>query len=261
MNTSLRTQNVAFVALVCGMGATLFAWFLAGRQVEGEAQREFAGRVNLAASTLERPIQRYVDVLYGLEALAYHDPALSRSEFFRYVSALDLGRRFPDVQAVAFIRRGPDAEREEFVARVREDRTMSARGYPQFDIRPEERRDEYWVIDFVENEGVFGLDIRTRAGALEAAERARDTGEPSVTSRYRLAQEKGTSFGLILYLAVYALDRPRTAAARRESLRGFVNVVLRAKDMLADLLTEPVISGLRMQVHDVGPGGGAAMAA
>ena len=42
----------------------------------------------------------------------------------------------------------------------RNDRTMRASGYPQFDIRPEGRRDEYWVIDFVENEGVFGLDIR-----------------------------------------------------------------------------------------------------
>src|ERR1700682_1973289 len=103
MNTSLRTQNVAFVALVCGMGATLFAWFLAGRQVEGEAQGEFAGRVNLAASTLERRIQRYVDVLYGLEALAYHDPTLSRPEWHHYVSALDLGRRFPGVKAVELI--------------------------------------------------------------------------------------------------------------------------------------------------------------
>ena len=265
MKTPLRTQNVAFIALACGVGATVFAWFLAGRQAEAEAQAEFAGRASLAAGILERRIQRYTDVLYGLEALAYHDPALSRSEFFRYVTALELGRRFPGVRAVEFIRRVPDAQREEFVARVRDDRTMSASGYPQFDIRPEGRRDEYWVIDFVEpmagNEGVFGLDIRTRPGALEAAERARDTGEASVTSRYRLALEKGTSFGLVMYLAVYALDRPQAAAARRGSLLGFVNVVLRANDVLADLLSEPVISGLRMQVHDVGSVEGAAMAA
>ena len=256
MKTDLRPQSVALTALACGLAATLLAWYLTGSQVEREAQAEFAGQANLATNLLERRIQRYVDVLFGLEALAYHDPQLTRAEFRRYVSALDINRRVRGIQAVELIRRVPDAEREAFVRRVRGDRSISPVGYPAFDIRPAGRRDEYWVIEFLEpqqgNEAVFGLDVRTRTGALEAAERARDTGEPAATGRYRLAQETGDSYGLVFYLPVYSLEKAGTLAQRRQTLRGFVNIVLRVDDMLADMLAEPIVAGLRMRIHDLG---------
>ena len=262
MKTYLRPQNVALVALCCGVAATLFAWFLAGRQVEREASTEFTVQANLATNILERRIQRYIDVLYGLEALANHDENLHRREFAHYVAALDLGKRFPGVTAVEYIQRVPDAKREAFVDQVRSDRSLTAGGYPAFDIVPPGRRPEYWVIEFLEpmdpTSVVFGLDIRERAPALEAAERARDTGDPIATGRYRLAQEQSTSYGLVLYLPVYGMEHPRSIEQRRESLRGFVNVVLRIDDLLGDMLAEPFVSGLRMRLHDVGRNGAAA---
>ncbi len=262
MKTYLRPQNVALVALACGVAATLFAWFLAGRQVEREASAEFAAQANLATNILERRIQRYVDVLYGLEALAYHDVQLARPEFAHYVAALELGKRFPGVTAVEFIHRVPHGQREAFVDGVRSDRTLSPDGYPKFDIQPPGQRPEYWVIEYIEPmdpaSPVFGLDIRERAPALEAATRARDTGEPAATGRYRLAQETGSSYGLVLYLPVYGVDRPQTPDQRRESLRGFVNVVLRIDELLADMIAEPFVSGLRISLHDVGRAGGRA---
>jgi diguanylate cyclase (GGDEF)-like protein/PAS domain S-box-containing protein len=259
MKTSLRPQSVALAALACGLAATLLAWYLTGSQVKREAQVEFASQANLATNLLERRIQRYVDVLYGLEALAYHDPHLSRSEFARYVGALDLVRRLQGIQAVEYIRRVRDSAREEFVRRVRADTTVSPSGYPSFDIRPAGRRDEYWVVEFLEpqwgNEAVFGLDVRTRTGALEAAERARDTGEPAATGRYRLAQETGASYGLVFYLPVYRGAKFESVEGRREALLGFVNIVLRVDDMLADMLAEPIVAGLRMRIHDLGVAG------
>ncbi len=257
MKTYLRPRNVALLALACGVAATLFAWFLAGRQVQREAQAEFAGQANLATNILERRMQRYIDLLYGLEALAYHDERLARSDFAHYVAALELGKRFPGVNVVEFIRRVPDTARDAFVEQVRNDRTMSPNGYPAFDIVPRGRRGEYWVIEFIEPMDpasvVFGLDIRERPPALEAAERARDTGEPSATGRYKLAQELGASYGLVLYLPVYNVERPQSLAQRRETLRGFVNVVARIDDLLADMHAEPFVSALHMRIHDAGP--------
>jgi len=115
----LRPRSVAAVALAIGLGATLWAWFIAGRQVEREGRAKFEQQASLAAGLLERRIQRYIDVLYGLEALAYHDQTLTRAEFGRYVSALELGKRFPGVQAVQLVRRVTDEERDEFVRRTR----------------------------------------------------------------------------------------------------------------------------------------------
>jgi diguanylate cyclase (GGDEF)-like protein/PAS domain S-box-containing protein len=262
MKTYLRPHNLALAALACGVAATLFAWFFAGRQAEREAGAEFENHATFATNLLDRRIESDLDVLYGLGALAYHDAALTRAEFARYVSALELSSRLPGVKVAEFIRRVPAAERDAYVASIRNDRSVDAEGYPAFDIKPPGARDEYWVIEFLEpragSEGVFGLDIRTRPGAQAAAIRARDLGEASGTARYRLAQQTGSQFGFVIYLPLYSAGTPRTLEERREKLRGFVNVVMRIDDVLAYVVTEPIVGGLRLRIDDVGPVGSTA---
>jgi diguanylate cyclase (GGDEF)-like protein/PAS domain S-box-containing protein len=258
LKIALKPLPLAWTALALGVASTILAWYLVGLQQDREARAEFANSANLATSVIERRMQRYVDMLYGLEALASHDTDFSRTDFYDYTSALDVGRRFPGIQSIQFVRRVPEAERERFVAKVRGDRNRKP-PQPAFDIHPAERRDEYWVIDFVEpvsgNEPAVGLDIRSRPPAREAAERARDSGEPVMTGRYRLVQERGESYGLVIYLPVLGERTPRTTAGRRAALQGFVNVVLRANDLFADILTERALHRLRLDVHDMGPAG------
>ncbi|MEO7744090.1 MAG: EAL domain-containing protein [Usitatibacter sp.] len=258
MKSYLRPQSIAVVALVLGVAATVFAWFMVGRQVEGRVRSDFANTAQVAAGIVERGIQRYIDLLYGLEALVDYHADLDRDHFRSYVKALELGRRQPGVRALEFVRRVREADREDFVARVRADRTRVPEGYPAFQIRPPGTRDDYWVIEYLEpiagNEAAFGLDIRTR-GAGEAAERARDTGEPAITGRYRLVQETGSSYGLVLYLALYSGERPSTLQQRRESMKGLVAVVLRVEDTISAMLADRVAQGLRMRIHDRGPFG------
>src|SRR5690349_20735037 len=166
MKTSLRPQSVALIALAVGIAATAAGWFVVGRQAETEARAQFATQASLATSVMERRIQRYMDLLYGLDAFANHEPNLTRREFHRYVEALDLGQRLPGVQAVEFLRRVTAAERKAFIASVRADRSLEPQGYPGFSIRPSGDRDELWVVEYVEpmggNEQAFGLDITQR---------------------------------------------------------------------------------------------------
>jgi diguanylate cyclase (GGDEF)-like protein/PAS domain S-box-containing protein len=257
MKTYLRPQSVALIALACGAAATLLAWFLVGRQVAEESRAEFANQAQLATNVVQRRIQRYIDVLYGLDALANHDTTLSRREFHFYVQGLDIGARLPGVQALELVRRVPAAERDAFVARTREDRSLTPQGYPGFAIRPAGNTgEEAWVIDYLEpmagNEPAFGLDLRTRPGPLAAATRSRDTGEAIMTGRYRLAQESGTSYGLVLYLPIYGPAKPHTLEERRSAHVGFVNVVLRVDDMFAGMMSEPASAGMRIAIHDRG---------
>ena len=95
------------------------------------------------------------------------------------------------------------------------------------------------------NETAFGLDIYGRPAPRLALERARDTGEPAATGRYRLAQEKGSSYGMVMYLPVYTGLTPRSTEGRRALLQGWVNVVLRIDDLFSDALASPVFSGER----------------
>ncbi len=256
MTRPLRPHIVALAALALGVAATLLAWFMAARQADRESRVEFSNHANLAANLLDRRVQRYVDVLYGLEALAYHETNLSRADFSRYAFALEIHRRFQGLTAVEFVRRVKADQRDAFVAGVRNDRSAPAPDLSKFDIRPAGDRAEYWVVDYVEpyigNEKVFGLDIRTRDGARVAAEHARDTGEATATGRYRLAQERSTSYGLVMYLPVYEPGLFLTRDERREALRGFVNVILRVDDIFGDMLNEPLLHGIRMRLYDVG---------
>jgi CHASE1-domain containing sensor protein len=256
MKTYLRPQSVALIALACGVVATLAGWWVVGRQAEREAVVEFANQASLATNVIERRLQRYIDLLYGLDALANHEPHLTRLEFHNYVQALDLGQRLPGVQAVEFIRRVRAADREAFISRVRADRSVNVEGYPEFGLKPPGERPDYWVIDYVEplagNEAAFGLDIRQRAGAFQAAERSRDTASATFTGKYRLAQETGSSYGLVAYLPVFSATSPRDVATRRASLVGFVNVVLRVDDLMAGMIAEPAAAGMRIRMHDRG---------
>ncbi|MEP7260826.1 MAG: EAL domain-containing protein [Usitatibacter sp.] len=256
MTRYLPPQSVALITLACGVAGSLLAWLMLGGQVEREAGSEFANKAQLAGNVVERRIQRYIDLLYGLDALANHEAALSRHDFHTYVNGLDLGHRLPGVQAVEFVRRVWDEDRANFVAGVRADKSVTVKGYPNFDIRPEGTRNEYWVIDYLEplsgNESALGLDVRQRGAVLAAAQRSRDSGEPTMTGRYRLVQEQASSGGLVLYLPVYGPNRPRTIEERRSLLIGFVNVALRVDDLFAGMMAEPAVQGARIRLHDRG---------
>ena len=93
-----------------------------GAQVEREAGAEFAAKAQLAANVVERRIQRYVDLLYGLDALANHDADAHPPRFPRLRR-----RRSTSASACRACRRC------EFVRRVPED---GARGLR----RPRARR-------------------------------------------------------------------------------------------------------------------------
>ena len=55
--------------------------------------------MQVATQLVERRFQRYVDVLYSLDAFANHEPDSPRDQFSRFVSGLEVGRRLPGVQA------------------------------------------------------------------------------------------------------------------------------------------------------------------
>ena len=255
MNRPQRPQIIALAALSLGAAATLVAWLATGWQAQRQAQAEFTARANRAASVLEQRVHRYLDVLYGVGALAYHDRRVLRAEFSRYSNALDIPNRFPGIKAVEYFSIVHPADREAFVESVRNDRSVDPNGYPTFDIRPPGDRDEYWVIEYAEpardNATVLGIDVRALPMPRRAAERARDTGEASATGRYRLAQEKGPSYGLVIYLPVFQGGDHRNVAERRATLTAFVNVVMRVDDIFAALASETP-PGIGMRIHDLG---------
>ena len=200
MKTVLRPQTLALIALACGVAATLFAWHLAGRQAAAEAKAEFVSQANLASSLLERRVQRYLDLLSGLQALAYHEADFPRKEFTSYVSAW-MSRAVPALRAGVRAPRA-DSAREAFVAQVRGDRSVEPTATPISTSIPRGPRESgSRLLDDAHQRGGARARRAHPSGPLAAAERARDTGWlPTGAIAWH---KKGTSHGFVIYLRLH----------------------------------------------------------
>lgn len=253
----LASRQALWLA-AAGVILSLFVWSLTTRIVSQSAAQEFEREAATAAGLVERRFIRYSDLLYGLRGLFGDRRDITRLGFHRYVSALDLTNRFPGVQSMQFVQRVAAQDAAAFEAATRADRSVRPEGYPAFAIHPAASGEEMWVINYVEpmagNERAFGLDIRSRAAPLAAAERARDTADSIITSRYQLVQDDKSRVGMVAYLPVYdqAKER-RSLAERRSDLLGFVNIVFRPDEVFAQALDYATRERLFFQIHDVGP--------
>src|SRR6266705_983477 len=84
-----------FLVLGIGIALSILLHFVIKDNVKGEAQLRFERQASDAKHNIDARIRSYVDVMYGLGALFRISDSVSRAQFHRYVSGLDLSRRFP----------------------------------------------------------------------------------------------------------------------------------------------------------------------
>jgi PAS domain S-box-containing protein len=90
-----------------------------------------------------------------------------------------------------------------------------------------------------------------RLTALEALQRARDTGQPVAIGRLRLVQEPGCQFGLLVFLPVYGRALPSAAVEdRRQNLQGYVTGVLWIGDVVDASLRGLEREGIVLRIED-----------
>ena len=156
----------AAIVLAIGLLLSLFLWHHAGKQVAQETQTQLDHRVNLVLAGIERSLEEYNSLLLGMQGLFLASEQVTRREFKRYTDNLRLHGRTDGVRALHFTRLVSDRDKAAFIAAVRGDRSLTPQGYPEFTVRPEGRRSEYFVIEYIEpleaNRAAFGLDSGTQ---------------------------------------------------------------------------------------------------
>ena len=238
---------------VLGLGLSLW---LGTHQADSMAQIDQARFVQEArafSDALSQRITGHTEVVNGLRGLFTANPHLSRLDFERAASEMEVGQRYPGVRNLSFTRWVPGPEREAYEARVRVDTSLSPDGFPNFRIHPPGERAEYFVAEYlwpmVGNEGVLGLDISAQPTNLAAMRYSRDSGQTVVSAPFDLIQEEKYRQGIVIRVPVF----DPTAGTAEQRFVGAVASTLRVYDLVQGLGSQGFLNGIAVAMTDQGP--------
>ena len=208
-------------------------------EINRDAEVLFQRHVERVTADIIRRFHHPAYGLYGARGLYAASTHVQRAAFQAYVESRDLAKEFPGVRGFGFIQRVMRPGLDAFVAAERAD------GAPGFAIRQlaDKNHDDLYIIKFIEpaanNAGAQGLDIGSEANRRTAAQRAIDSGEPTITAAITLVQDNRKTPGVLLYVPLYANgSHPSTADERRAALVGLLYapiVIAELLDTLADV--------------------------
>ncbi len=240
---------------VAALGLVLSLW-LAQHQAASMAQIEearFTQETRAFSDALSQRIAGHTEVVNGLRGLFTANPRLSRLDFERAASEMEVGQRYPGVRNLSFTRWVPGAEREAYEARVRADTSLSPEGLPQFKIHPPGERAEYFVAEYLwpmfGNESVLGLDISAQPTNLAAMRYSRDSGQTVVSAPFDLLQESTHRAGIVIRVPVF----DPTAGTAEQRFVGAVASTLRVYGLVQGLGSQGYLNGIAVAMDDLGP--------
>jgi PAS domain S-box-containing protein len=241
---------VALLALCLLLTAVCTGFFVMTARARDSAR--FETLVRMTHDRIAGHLDSDITLLRGAAGFFAASESVSAEEFRIYVERLDLKRHDPGLQGLGFSLRIPAREKEAWVERLR------AEGLPSFHIWPEEPREEYHSIIYLEpqdarNQAALGFDMFTNPTRRAAMERAWLTGEPSLSGKVILKQEidEHRQPGFLLYVPVYReRNVPATLEERREQLEGFVYSPFRAGDLFTGIFPPTSSARVHFRVHD-----------
>ena len=241
-------------ALFAPMALTLYAWHITSNNVAARNQGAFEALTLESETALRHRLNSYENALLGANAYFLGSDFVASKEWRTYVRTLDIHKNFPGIDALGYIESVRDSSLDEFTTRMRKD------GQPGFTVHgrsgpaAEPLRPPYYVVSYFEPAGVskltLGFNLTAEPDRLQAAETARDTGEPTITRRVVLTREGQHTPGFWLLHPMYWPGLPLgTPDERRQALRGWIFAPFVAKNFL-HALTPDQGAQLNLQVYD-----------
>jgi diguanylate cyclase (GGDEF)-like protein len=248
------------VALTAALALTAAGWIGLEHGRREDARQQFERRTEAAQAAMRARLLSYEQILRAGAADIASSPDIGRAEWRDFIAYLQLDERVPGIQAVGYAERVKRDERAAHQRRVR------ASGVPDYEMRPEGIREDYFPIVFNEpfvgrNARVLGFDMYSEPVRRAAMDRARDGAEAAITGKLVLAGEtfRGSQAqqpGFVMYMPVFRREARTLAPAGRDAaLKGFVFSPFRMHDLMRSILDEGVLQVLDVRVLDEsGPG-------
>jgi len=242
---------VPAILLGCSILLTIVAWYVSRNHLRDKAKDRFEYNVSDIHSAIHMRMLAYEQVLRNAVGFFYAGDTVTRWEWKTYVETLRLQEYYPGILGLGYTVRLFPQELEPFRQKVRSE------GFPQFRVWPEEPREVYHSIVFLEpfegrNLRAFGYDMYTEPKRRKAMQRAQRTGEPALSEMVILVQEtaKDVQKGCLLYLPVYDLKKPvNNQKEREEALKGFVYSPFRMNDLMQGILGSEAVE-IEFEIYD-----------
>lgn len=248
----LTRPTAAWVILAISLALTAVAWWLSRTLSHDEAQQRFERRTDDVHRRLEQRLATYEGALRGGVALfAAQGGEVSRSQWQRYVSTLQLADRYPGIQGLGVAKLMAPSQLAAHELAVRQE------GFADYAVKPSGAREQYSSIVYLEpfegrNLRAFGFDMMSEPTRSAAMQRAGQTGQAALSGTVTLMQEDGQDVqrGFLLYVPVYRGQTvPSTPEARWSALWGWVYAPFRIHDLMHGVLGAEA-DQMRLTLHD-----------
>jgi CHASE1-domain containing sensor protein len=259
-STGARQRTVA-VVLILAFGITLSVILFQARvRAQANRQDEFRQRATMGATALQRSMQEHLEVLYGLAALyaTAAQPLSLNRETFRELTKGPL-KRYPGLQALGWIPRVSEAEREAYLTAARKDGIgdfQIVEWTPKMQTVRAPRHDMYYPIFYIEpleqHRAALGFNLGSVPSYMEAMQTGLST-DAAVASAWRsLVQDTGEQLGFLLFVPIYKNGVPhRTFEERRMHLQGFTMAMFRLDTLVEQSLQGLALGTMGLDLSDV----------
>ena len=228
-----RSPNVlAMLVLLAGIVCTVVTAHWLQRTIGAAAEAKYERQKERLVSEVQRRFRQPVYGMMGGRGLYAAGGQVDQAAWQGYVRSSDLAQEFPGVRGFGVIERVPRSDIDRFLAARRAD------GQPDFELRTAGNLgDELYVIKYVEpletNRSALGLDAGSELARRRAIEQAIRTGQPTLSARLALVQDKEQGAGFLYMVPVYRDGIvPATPAQREAALTALVYAPIVASELL-----------------------------
>lgn len=239
------------IVLAAAAGTAYYFWEKERRDIELVMQADFDTRVREAVGIFRERMLAVEQVLYAINGLFASSGQVERGEFQAFVANLRI-ESHPGLQGVGYSMLIPAAQKDRHVAALR------AKGFPNYTIRPEGKRDVYTSAIFFEPSAAaylstLGSDYLAEPSRRHAMEAARDNRGIAISNKIKLPEEdaKEIQAGFRMVLPVYRNGAPdKSLADRRANTVGWIFASFSMDGLLENILGER--ANIALEVYDGG---------
>ena len=219
---------LASLVLLASLLVVALYWRSARHREMAAAKADFVARTEETTALLYQRLGYYELVTRGGVSLFASVARPTRRQWQDYVDGLNVGQRFPALVGLGFavyLSPGQLGDMQ---------RLMREGGEGLFEVRPRGPREHYGAILFLdprtpENLDALGYDMYSDPVRHAAMDASLESGQSRMSGVVHLVQDGGKPVpALLIFQPVYRSgDRPRSIAARHESMQGWVYMPFR----------------------------------